>query len=110
MLDKETRENILVALAKGQGISHIARDNKVSNGIVSLYRDKYKDRIQAYKDRINDTFIDDKATKIIRELEQQIETLKAENMQLKQQLIMYQNTWFYSDTFRKNVETLKKGP
>lgn len=92
MLDKETRENILIALAKGQGISHIARDNKVSNGIVSLYRDKYKDRIQAYKDRINDNFIDSKSASIIRELEQQIETLKDENMQLKQQLIMYQNT------------------
>lgn len=92
MLDKETRENILIALAKGQGISHIARDNKVSNGIVSLYRDKYKDRIQAYKDRINDNFIDDKSAKIIRELERQIDAFKAENMQLKRQLNKYQNT------------------
>ena len=92
MLDKETRENILIALAKGQGISHIARDNKVSNGIVSLYRDKYKAQIQAYRDRINDNFIDDKATKIIRELEQQIDALKAENMHLKQLLNQSQNT------------------
>lgn len=86
MLDKETRENILIALAKGQGISHIARDNKVSNGIVSLYREKYKDRIQAYKDRINDTFVDEKSASIIRELEQQIDALRAENMHLKQLL------------------------
>lgn len=92
MLDKETKERILIALAKGQGITHIARDNKVSVGIVSLYRDKYRDKIQAYKARISDNFIDDKSAQIIRELEDKIDALTAENMRLKQQIVKCQCT------------------
>lgn len=86
MLDRETREKIIVGLAKGQGISKVARDCGVSVGIVSLYRQKYREKIDVYRERLTTTLIDDRSAEIIRDLERQIDDLTRENIDLKARL------------------------
>lgn len=86
MLDRETRERIVIGLARGQGISKVARDCGVSVGIVSLYRQKYREKIDAYRERLTTTLIDDRSAEIIRDLERQIDELTRENIDLRKRL------------------------
>lgn len=86
MLDRETREKIVIGLARGQGISKLARECSVSVGIVSLYRSKYRDKIQSYRERLTTALVDDRSAEIIRDLERQIDELTRENVDLRKRL------------------------
>lgn len=86
MLDRETREQIVIGLAKGQGVSKVARDCGVSVGIVSLYRKTYRGKIDVYRERLTTTLIDDRCAEIIRDLERQIDDLTRENIDLRARL------------------------
>lgn len=76
MISEETKTNILIDIAKGKSNTEICNRYKISQGTLWNWKESYKDRINNYKARLNDNFIDSKSAVIIQQLEEENATLK----------------------------------
>lgn len=76
MISEETKTNILIDIAKGKSNTEICNTYKISQGTLWNWKESCKDRINNYKARLNDNFIDSKSASIIRQLEEENATLK----------------------------------
>lgn len=81
MISEETKTAILIDIARGKSNTEICNQYKISQGTLWNWKESYKDRIENYKQRLTDNFVDSKSASIIRQLEE-------ENTQLKQQIEM----------------------
>ena len=79
MVNEETKTAILIDIARGKSKTEICNEYKVSQNTLWTWKERYKDRIENYKQRLTDNFVDSKSAQIIQQLEE-------ENTQLKQQI------------------------